>query len=303
LTRFGQSDGSEAAVYWADFGGPTETAKSPVVLVHGLGGSHLNWVLLAPLLAPSRRVYALDLAGFGFSPGGQQSSTVEASAELVARFVDEEVGEPSILVGNSMGGMISLLTAAGHPDLVERLVLLDPAIPTLRRNLDRRVAATFFLYGIPRVGEAFLGQVTARMSDRRRVQDTTNLCFADPSRADPDALEAAVELLAYRRRYAPDAELSYITAARSILRLLGRGPRYAALLASISAPVLLIHGEKDRLVPVAAARTAAATYPGWRSVILPDLGHAPMLEKPQLVARLIDDWLHDDRAGGSGVGG
>ena len=60
-------------------------------------------------------------------------------------------------------------------------------------------------------------------------------------------------------------------------------------------PVLLVHGERDRLVPVAAARAAAAENPAWTVHIVPDLGHAPMLEKPELVADLVGDWLttHD----------
>jgi pimeloyl-ACP methyl ester carboxylesterase len=282
-------------VHWVDFGGPSgrpvgNNTHTPVVLVHGLGGSHLNWVLLGPLLRRHGRVYALDLAGFGLTRGGERQSTVTANVTLLNAFLREVVREPAILVGNSMGGMVSLLLTAAHPDLVRRLVLLDPSIPTRRRDTDRQVAATFFVYGIPRVGEAFVRRIGQR-SDRQRVMDTTNLCFADPTRADPAVLDAAVELLAYRRLHVPDAQPGYLGAARSILRVLQRGRRYAALLRGLDIPVLLVHGERDRLVPVAAARAAAAENPGWTTRILPDLGHAPMLEKPEVVAGIIDDWL------------
>ena len=282
-------------VHWVDFGGPSgdqigDTPHTPFLLVHGLGGSHLNWVLLGPLLRRHGRVYAVDLAGFGLTPGGERESTVTANVTLLTAFLREVVGEPAVLVGNSMGGMVSLLLTAAHPELVRRLVLLDPSIPTRRRDADRQVAATFFVYGIPRVGEAFVRRVGQR-SDRQRVMDTTNLCFADPTRADPAVLDAGVELLAYRRRHVPDAQPGYLGAARSILRVLQRSRQYAALLRALDVPVLLVHGERDRLVPVAAARAAAAENPGWTTRILPDLGHAPMLEKPQLVAGIIDDWL------------
>ena len=282
-------------VHWVDFGGPSgasvaDDAHTPVVLVHGLGGSHLNWVLLGPLLRRHGRVYAVDLAGFGLTPGGERESTVTANVTLLTSFLRDVVREPAILVGNSMGGMVALLLTATHPDLVHRLVLLDPSIPTRRRDTDRQVAATFLVYGIPRVGEAFVRRIGQR-SDRQRVMDTTNLCFADPTRADPEVLDAAVELLAYRRQHVPDAQPGYLGAARSILRVLQRGRRYAALLRTLDVPVLLVHGEGDRLVPVAAARAAAAENPGWTTRILPDLGHAPMLEKPELVAGIVDDWL------------
>ncbi|HEU4332328.1 MAG TPA: alpha/beta hydrolase [Lapillicoccus sp.] len=280
-------------VHYVDFGGPDvdgDGTHTPVVLVHGLGGSHLNWVLLAPQLRGYGRVYAVDLAGFGLTRGGERESTLTANVSLLATFLRTIVGEPVTLIGNSMGGMASLLLTAAHPDLVARLVLLDPSIPTRRRDADRQVAATFFVYGIPRVGEAFVRRINER-SDRQRVMDTTNLCFADPTRADPEVLDAGVELLAYRRANVPEAPRAYLAAARSILRVLQRGRTYAALLRGLDVPVLLVHGERDRLVPVAAARSAAAENPTWTVHIVPDLGHAPMLEKPQLVADLVGDWL------------
>jgi pimeloyl-ACP methyl ester carboxylesterase len=284
-------------VHWVDFGGPTElldpTDEAPIVLVHGLGGSHLNWVLLAPLLRDQRRVYAVDLAGFGLTPAGGRSTAVEDNADLVSAFLREVVGRPCVLVGNSMGGLVSILVAAQQPahPLVERLVLLDPAIPTRRRAMDRQVAGTFLLYGIPRVGEIFTRQVSTRMSDERRVQDTTNLCFADPTRADPDVVRAGVALLAHRRRHHDDADDSYLGAARSILRALGRRGRLRAAMATVPVPVLLVHGDRDRLVPVESAYAAAATHPDWTVVVLPGVGHTPMLETPQAVADLVRDWL------------
>jgi pimeloyl-ACP methyl ester carboxylesterase len=280
-------------MHYVDFGAPAEpgvSAHTPLVLVHGLGGSHLNWVLLGPLLRRHGRVYAVDLAGFGLTRGGERESTVTANVGLLAAFLREVVGKPAVLVGNSMGGMVSLLLAAAHPELVARLVLLDPSIPTRRRDADRQVAATFFVYGIPRVGEAFVRRIGER-SDRQRVMDTTNLCFADPTRADPAVLDAGVELLAYRREHVPDAQAAFLSAARSIVRVLQRGRQYAALLRGLAVPVLLVHGERDRLVPVLAARTAAAENPGWTVEILPEVGHAPMLERPDLVAGIIGDWL------------
>jgi pimeloyl-ACP methyl ester carboxylesterase len=283
------------AMHYVEFEGPAGTMRgdephTPLVLVHGLGGSHLNWVLLGPQLRRHGRVYAVDLAGFGLTRGVERQSTVTANVALLAAFLQRVVGEPVVLVGNSMGGMVSIFLAAAHPALVERLVLLDPSVPTRRRDADRQVAATFFVYGIPRVGEVFVRKIGER-SDRQRVMDTTNLCFADPTRADPEVLDAGVELLAYRRQHAPEAQVAYLAAARSILRVLNRGRKYASLLRRLAVPVLLVHGERDRLVPVAAARALAAENPSWSVEIVPDLGHAPMLEKPELVAGIVDDWL------------
>src|SRR4051794_34778773 len=84
----------DGPVHLVDFGGP---ATGPaVVLVHGLGGSHLNWDLLAPLVTRHARVWALDLPGFGRSEPGGRSASVSANAAVLQRFLDEVVGEPVI---------------------------------------------------------------------------------------------------------------------------------------------------------------------------------------------------------------
>src|SRR3954470_16207807 len=100
----------DGPVHHVDFGG---RADGPVVvLVHGVGGSHLNWDLLAPLLTPYVRVRALDLPGVGRSEPGDRRATVHANVAVLDRFLDQVVGGPAVLVGNSMGGMISILETA-----------------------------------------------------------------------------------------------------------------------------------------------------------------------------------------------
>src|SRR5205823_5961848 len=134
-------------VHSVDFGGPG--GAPTVVLVHGLGGSHLNWDLLAPLLTPHVRVRALDLPGFGLSEPGDRRATVHANVAVLDRFLDQVVGGPTVLVGNSMGGMISILEIARSPERVNGLVLLDAALPGPRRAVDPKIAAVFGLYAVP----------------------------------------------------------------------------------------------------------------------------------------------------------
>ncbi len=80
-------------------------AGPPIVFVHGLGGSHLNWCLIGSQLAAGRRVVALDLHGFGLTPGTRRNATVQDNTRLLDRFVREVAGPPVILAGNSMGGL------------------------------------------------------------------------------------------------------------------------------------------------------------------------------------------------------
>ena len=283
-------------VHWVDFRGPLVVddlqAGVPIVMLHGLGGSHLNWVRIAPELATHHRVYAVDMAGFGLTRGTARSATVQANAEMVADFVREVVGSPAVLVGNSMGGMVSLLLTAAHPDLVEGLALVDPSIPVPRQRPDLQVAAQFALYATPFVGERYLKGRTRRLSDRQRVLSVVDLCFADPSKADPDVIDAGVALAAHRRTV-PGQEAAFLGAARSLMRVLAPAGRYKSLIGSITKPVLLIHGQQDRLGAISAAREVAADNPAWKTELLPGVGHTPQLEVPDAVVAQITTWLKE----------
>ncbi len=273
----------------------TGANKPPIVFVHGLGGSHLNWCLLGPHLAAGRRVVALDLRGFGLTPGLRVNSTVQANARLVDRFINEVIGAPVILVGNSMGGMISILETAANPDAVNGLVLIDPALPLPPQTPDWQVVGQFLLYAIPGLGGLVVAKATSSISPEAAVQRLVELCFADPSRADPEIVKAEVAL-ATRRHPATPAQASararvFLAAARSLLRVIGLRHRYYATMAGIRVPVLLIGGDADRLVPVAAVRHAAVRNPHWETVILAGVGHTPQLEVPETVAPVIRDWL------------
>jgi pimeloyl-ACP methyl ester carboxylesterase len=128
------------------------------------------------------------------------------------------------------------------------------------------------------------------MSDRQIVDRVVGLCFADPSRASEDLLAASAALVAHRRTQ-PAQDAAFLQAARSLLRVLARPRRYQALLKRLQLPVLLIHGEGDRLVPVAAARAVLAGNPHWDSALLPGVGHTPQLESPDEVIAPILGWL------------
>jgi pimeloyl-ACP methyl ester carboxylesterase len=277
----------DGPVHWVEFGGPPEA--TPFVLVHGLGGSHLNWMRVAPALAERGRVVVVDLPGFGLSTAGRRRASVSANAAVLDRLMRAVVGKPAVLVGNSMGGMIALLAADAHRDSVAGLVLIDASLPVPRTLPDRQVAAQFLLYATPFFGERYLAYTARRVSDRELVERVVKLCFADPSRASEELLAASTALVAQRRAM-PAQDAAFLQAARSLLRVLARPQRYQAAMKRLDVPVLLIHGERDRLVPVAAARAALAANPRWEGAILPGVGHTPQLESPDAVVDSILRW-------------
>jgi pimeloyl-ACP methyl ester carboxylesterase len=118
------------------------------------------------------------------------------------------------------------------------------------------------------------------------------LCFADPGRADAQVVDAGVVLAAHRRTV-PGQEAAFLAAARSLMRVLAVPRRYQTLMRAIDKPVLLVHGERDRLVPVAAARRVAADNPTWQTAFLRGVGHTPQLEAPDQVLAHLATWLDD----------
>jgi pimeloyl-ACP methyl ester carboxylesterase len=280
-------------VHYVDFGGPD--GAPTVVLVHGLGGSHLNWDLFAPLIRDRARVLALDLPGFGRSEPGGRRTTVHDNVAVLDRFLTEVAGTPAVLIGNSMGGMISILETAASPQSVNALVLLDAAVPGPRRALDPLVAFTFAVYAIPMVGERFLALRRKRSTPLRQVRDMLRLCGVDPDALPPETIERSLDLIG-RREDVPAMDKAFLSAARSLLRILVDPRRYRAAMASITAPVLMVQGDEDRLVPVSAARDIAERHPGWRYLELPGVGHVPQLQVPEKVAGEFLAWL-DETAG------
>ncbi|SNR66660.1 Pimeloyl-ACP methyl ester carboxylesterase [Blastococcus mobilis] len=275
-------------VHYVDFGGPT--GAPTVVLVHGLGGSHLNWDLFAPLLRSRARVLALDLPGFGRSEPGDRRTTVQDNVKVLDRFLTEVAGAPAVLVGNSMGGMISILQTAAAPWTVNGLVLLDAAVPGPRRALDPLVAVTFAVYALPMLGERFLALRRKRSTPLRQVRDMLRLCGVDPDALPAHTIDRSVALIE-QRQDVPAMDKAFLSAARSLLRLLVDPRGYRTAMASIRVPVLMVQGAKDRLVPVAAARDIARRHPHWRYLELPGVGHVPQLQVPEKVATEVLAWL------------
>ncbi|HEY3868288.1 MAG TPA: alpha/beta hydrolase [Actinocrinis sp.] len=277
-----------ASPHRVEFGGPAGSPR--IVLVHGLGGSHVNWSRLGPLLARGSRPVALDLAGFGRTPGSGRQAAVGANVALVTRFLREET-EGAILVGNSMGGAISLLAAAAEPDLVRGLVLVDPALPQAAgAGFDPRVTLQFLAYGLPGTGELALRARLALIPAERRVAATLRLGCADPGRV-PAEHAAAEAAMARSRVRMPGNVSAHLAATRSILLTMVRARVYWRAAAAIRCPVLLVHGDRDRLVPFASARAAAERFPHWSFHPLPGVGHIPHIEAPEELSAAIEDWM------------
>jgi pimeloyl-ACP methyl ester carboxylesterase len=264
----------------------------PVVLLHGLGGSAINWHLVGGPLATTlgTTVVAVDLVGFGRTPLAGRRATVDESAELVGLFLEHH--GPARVVGSSMGGSVAVRVAAQRPELVDALVLVSPALPFARgRPTPRsmRNLAAFATASLPLAGPWIMDTRARRLGAQRVVDASLRASRIDPERMDQQVREAMVELTDWRHATGV-ASRAYHDAIRSLLRYLAVG--MPADIAKVETPTLVVHGRDDELVPLALAHAVARQRPEWDVHVL-DCGHLPLLEMPERLVGLVVEWLDE----------
>lgn len=281
-------DGPVAYRCWE---GPSETT---FILIHGLGGLHLNWVRVAPGLQGLGRVFALDLPGFGGSPLADRSARLMDLRRTVDRFVSALGTGTTILAGNSMGGAIAILQAAVAPQSVRGLVLTSPALPKVGRAWQHpSIAAALALYDVPFLGTALATTRVRRLDAERLVRLGFRMTTTHPDAIPEDVVRVHVDAV---RDHQDDigAVTAFEQATRSML-LMGRRPDLTArALDNVRCPVLLLHGRLDRLVPASFAEAVLERHPAWRGRIFPDLGHAAQIEAPGRWLSEVADWYAEE---------
>jgi len=255
--------------------------RAPMLFIHGLGGCWANWLEQLPVLAARRRVLALDLPGFGSSPAPRtEPITMRLYTRALIELLDSLALEQVEVVGNSMGGLLACELALAAPERVVSLALISPAGFPLE-HLAGRLRLLRPLAGAVDLAGGWIGahaeQVARRPRLRARLMGTV---AAHPERIDG-------RLAAEQLRGMGKPGLA--PALDSLMRhsLAGR-------LQAISAPALLIWGERDRVLPVRFAERFAAELADPHKVILPEVGHVAMLEAPERVNALLEE--HSERA-------
>lgn len=238
------------------------TADPPIVLLHGFTQTGASW---APVVAASARLQTAvrpDLPGHGAADPARDDSTLAETAAALAAAVDG----PARWVGYSMGGRVALRLALDHPEVVSGLVLIgatagidDPVDRAERRRADDALATRIETEGVDRFLDGWLAQPL----------------FADLSPTPAD-------LVARRANRAEGLAAS--------LRAAGTGtmdPPWWDDLASITAPVTIVVGERDAKFRVLGARLAAGIGGPTQTVVIEGAGHAAHLERPAEVAAVI----------------
>jgi pimeloyl-ACP methyl ester carboxylesterase len=277
--------------------GSADAPRERALYVHGLGGASTNWTDLAALLAVRFDGWAVDLPGFGrsqpppharYSIRGHVRAVVDVLEHIIGLPGDGE-GRPVHLVGNSLGGLVSLLVAAKRPDLVASLTLISPAMPVYRvPPAFSRALLLLLVPGVPSLAARKIGGITPEQSVRAMVR----MCFGRPSAVPPERLEQAVQEMRERAEQ-PWADHALTHNMRGLITSylkVGAANAWRAA-RGLTMPTLVIWGSKDRLVDPALAPRLAATVPDARLLLLDGVGHVAMLEAPEATARAVLDMV------------
>jgi pimeloyl-ACP methyl ester carboxylesterase len=262
-------------------------AGQPLCLIHGFGASIDHWRKNIPVLAEGGyRVYALDLLGFGGSDKAPIDYSMELWESLVVDFWHEFINEPTVFVGNSIGALLSLMLVAHHPEISAGGVLINCAgglnhRPDELNFLLRGVMGVFTkIVASPVLGKMMFDRVRQKSSIRNSLYQVY------PRReAVTDEL---IDII-----HAPACDPGAQQVFASILTA-PAGPTPESLLPQVTKPLLVLWGENDPWTPIKGAKVyqelAVAGKP-IRVVSIPNAGHCPHDEYPEVVNPAILDWL------------
>lgn len=253
----------------------------PVILVHGLGASVEYWVRNVAAFAGHFRVYAVDIVGFGRTdkpPGFDYS--FDNVADFMAAFLDA-VGLDSVhWVGNSMGGLVVMVTATRHPERTRSVALVDAA------GFGRQVTWLFRVMSIPMMGEVMLNLGTHGMRYLMRH------LFANPAEVPSSWVSALVDIMR-----PPDTRRAFLKVLRSGVDLWGVKRHVVEIVPRLmdlyDFPTLVLWGRQDRILPFKQGLNALAKIPGAQLHVWDGAGHLPMLEKAASFNGVVLNWLDE----------
>ncbi len=246
----------DAEVHYTD-----EGKGFPILMIHGFGGSYMNFDALADAFKDSFRVIRVDLPGFGLSdfPSVKDNENYIQDYNDYMRFMLDTLHIDSLyVIGNSMGGGIAWLTAGEQPERVKKLVLLNSA------GYDTKaVADKLAMFKYKSVGKIFDRGMPMFMS-----KSGAENCYADKSKVDP---ESVIKNNISSNR---EGNLAFMLA-------LARSKQFpdTTLISRVQCPTLIVWGKQDKIIPVEHAERFHHDIKNSEVLIFDSCGHVPMIEK------------------------
>ncbi|HID18679.1 TPA: alpha/beta fold hydrolase [Candidatus Bathyarchaeota archaeon] len=237
----------------------------PVVLVHGLGGSLETWKNNFNFLSRHFKVYAFDMLGFGLADKPKIQYRIGVFTDFLEGFLDAISAEKVCLIGNSLGGLVSLWFAVHHQDRLEKLVVESAA--------GLETGARYVIMD-------FMGEWWTMESLKRFYQ----FVYYDPSKVSEEILELRLEMFS-----SPEAQHAY----KSTLNMPREWEILPEKLISLERPTLIVWGAQDKLIPVKHAYQLHKLIKNSKLAVFKETGHIPHAEKPEKFNEMVTGFLKD----------
>ena len=256
------------------------SGDTALVLLHGFGASLYSWREVMPVLAEEYQVFAYDRPAFGLTERPASWTGInpyhpQASIEQLAQLLDAWGLQTVILIGNSAGGQTAMEFTLAHPDRVEALILVSPAV-SHRNTYAAKHPNLIILPQVQRLGPLLV----------RRIADTgletIDQAWHDPALQPEDTIPLYTKPLKAENW---DLALWHYSTGDEISDLPAR-------LDQFSLPILLIAGDDDRLIPTGNTIALQEQLPTADLAILPDCGHVPQEECPAAFLEVVDHFLN-----------
>jgi pimeloyl-ACP methyl ester carboxylesterase len=234
-----------------------EGRRTPVFIVHGIGGHKEDWTSLLQAVGGSRQAVAMDMIGFGGSDKSSPGITITQQANALRDLMDKEAAPRAVLVGNSLGAWVVATFAAKYPDRVERLILVDAA--GLKVTLSGPPPVKFAPETVDEMQQLLQTVLTSPWAQSREFAEKALAGF----KASGEAQTLQKLFAGFADKASPDRPLD-------------------DLLPRIKVPTLVIWGAQDKLFPPPLADVVVqgltAAPGGVRKVLVPDAGHFPQVD-------------------------
>ena len=247
-----------------------------LLLIHGLGDEADSWRHVIFPLAESHRVIAIDLPGFGRSDHLTEPYTSGLYTSSILSLMDVLSIQSAVLVGSSMGGMISHRIALEHPKRVDGLVLVDGSL-VLKEHSG---AGEVLLFTVPLLGEWRYNRLRR---DPNEAYQTLRGYYADLDNL-PEADRAFLFQRVNKRIWSDSQRDAYLSTLRQMVHSTIFQPKkdLDERIKADQIPLLIIWGEQDFIMPIANGRALAQMRPTAKFNCIPGAGHLPHQEKPSL---------------------
>jgi len=262
----------------------------PLVLIHGFGASIGHWRKNIPVLADGGyKVFAIDLLGFGGSDQPPLNYSLELWQELLQDFWAEKIQIPAVFIGNSIGALLSLMVVTKNPEIAAGGVLINCAGGLNHRPDELKQPLRFVMGTFSKlVSSEILGKfLFDRIRQPHRIKNTLRQVY----RHHAAITDELVEIL-----YTPSCQSTAQKVFASILTA-PPGPKPEDLLPQLDRPLLVLWGEADPWTPIAGAQIYQqfGETKNIQFQSIPDTGHCPHDERPEIVNPLILKWLASNK--------